>query len=713
MVCQQINGRWLLCGLLAALTWARPMLADEPTEPKDALARLSGVIRWVDGRPLVQPEVKLHRWSEDGERWQPAEKVAEVDANGKFLFDNLPGDQYWCVVVRVPEAGLALRQIVIEAGKTANVNVTLKPAVAGYVTVRDEHGQPLAGAKFRSCGIVDGNEGTFFLLRGNEAALGLPVSESDDSGRLFLPELPEGAVLESCGIDHSRHAEATLKQKSALQAGEIAACELPAGFPLRFQFVDPESAAPPSRLSEVQVLLYGNLHSRDAVAVMGVPFPVREGRTEFHMQPGEFNIFRVKSASHYMTPRLLTKDNERLRIAAGEYDQWTFRALPKVLVHGRVMKEDGTPVAKAYVIGEIENLLADGTAAPKAWGEWASTEWRVTDAQGEYEVHLAPGRGRISYQGEGLPAMENTPVVIAGRDEQRAPDIVVRDLPKIRGTVIGLDGQPAQKVLVRVHSDSSMRHHVQPVLTDGQGRFEFALTYMLYDTKTEQRVYEHQVFAYSPYESLGGVTTIDLRDENSVDDVTIRMTEQPVTWPLSEMKVAFMPWERGEPDEIQRQERIKPENAIGIAVPDLDGILWLNSDKRSLADFRGQFVFLDFYTTWCGPCARDFPTVKMVHDLYRERGVTVIGVHDNSSAHDAIREHAAEKGMEMPIVIDHEDGRILKAYEALWLASGYPSYVLLDPEGRLISSDRCTPCPTLRNYKVERVRQLLLQRLTY
>ena len=74
-----------------------------------------------------------------------------------------------------------------------------------------------------------------------------------------------------------------------------------------------------------------------------------------------------------------------------------------------------------------------------------------------------------------------------------------------------------------------------------------------------------------------------------------------------------------------------------------------------------------------------------------------------------IREHAASKKMEMPIVIDREDGRILKAYEQLWLAMGYPSYVLLDREGRLLQSDRCTPGPTLRVYKLEIVRQALLQ----
>jgi thiol-disulfide isomerase/thioredoxin len=282
-------------------------------------------------------------------------------------------------------------------------------------------------------------------------------------------------------------------------------------------------------------------------------------------------------------------------------------------------------------------------------------------------------------------------------------------MPTIRGTVFGLDGQPAPRMLVRAFSNSVLRFTAKPVMADEAGRFEIPLTLMPAHRGTETRMYEHQVYAFSPYEPIGGVVTIDLRNEESVGRLSIRMTEQPVEWPLSEMRSAFTPWERGEPDDRMRQERLKPGNAVGSPVPELDGNLWLNTDRRSLAEFRGQFVFLDFYTTWCGPCRGDFPTVKLVYDVYRDHGVTVIGVHDNSSSHDAIREHAAEHHMEMPIIVDHEDGRTLKAYEKLWLAYGYPSYVLLDPNGRLVKSDRCTPSPTLRSYKLEVVRQTLLQ----
>jgi thiol-disulfide isomerase/thioredoxin len=699
--------------LILAVLPVEPVAAtvDDASTSSAAKSRISGVVRWADGRPVVDPQINLHRWNQDGNGWREAERVTAIDADGNFAFEDLPADQYCCVAVRVPGAGLALRQISTEAGETAKVRVTLRPAVKSFVTVRDDQGRPLDGARFRSWEIVDGTEGTCSLRRGGEPGLGLPVAISDESGRLAFPELPQGAILKRMHIDHPRFAAALLGPEQSLKAGEIATCHLQAGFPLRLQFVQPDEGHSPPDLSEISLRLW-HKDLRHADSILSIPFPVKDGYVEQQLQPGEFQLLDMQSERYLFTPWVHPKDRSRLRFTPGEHDQWTFRALPKVLVRGRVLKGNGNPLPKATLGGSIENLLGDGTRVPDNWYAWVSTEFADTDEDGEYRIHLAPGRGRIEYLGDGIPSVDHWDVTIEGTKEQRMPDIVVRDLPAIRGEVLGLDGQPATQTVVRAFSDSNVRYITKPVLTDGKGRFEIPLTSMPVNLKTETPLYVHQVFAYAPYESVGGVATIDLHDQNAVGEVRIPMTKQPADWPLSEMRVAFSERERGEPDEQFRRDWMKPENAVGSAVPELDGALWLHTDKQRLADFRGQFVFLDFYTTWCGPCRADFPTVKMVYDLYRHRGVTVIAVHDNSSAHDVIREHAAEKGMEMPIVVDKDDGRILKAYEALWLASGYPSYLLLNPEGRLVTSDRCTPGPTLRLYKVELVRQLLLQHST-
>jgi thiol-disulfide isomerase/thioredoxin len=66
--------------------------------------------------------------------------------------------------------------------------------------------------------------------------------------------------------------------------------------------------------------------------------------------------------------------------------------------------------------------------------------------------------------------------------------------------------------------------------------------------------------------------------------------------------------------------------ALGQLAPD-----WKLSDAggvtHSLSDYRGQVVVLDFWATWCGPCAALMPRMQKLQDKFRDRGVVVFGIN--------------------------------------------------------------------------------------
>lgn len=685
--------------------------ADEPDEEANSAAetsRIHGTVRWMDNRPINDCQIELHRRDSVRRRWQAKETSVAVTADGKFQIESLPRDEYWCLAVRTPDAGVTLRQIVVKSGETESVNFVLYPPASAHIRIHDDEGLPIAGARIRHLEFVDGTEGSFNITRGDESVFGFTDAPSDQEGRLPIEGFSSGLTLKSMWIDHSNFAAATLKPELQMRSSEMAAVELKPGLPLHFRFAERTEDKSLPDLKEVVVQLrHSNL--READSILSVPYPVQHGMLAVRLQPGAFSMLRIESDSAFMLPSVSLEYGEALNIAPQHYDYWTFRCLPKVLVRGRVVKEDGTPVASEYLTGSIRNVLADGSPVPREWEQWAQTELRKTDSQGEYEISLAPGDGRIEYLGYGVPSVEQLNVDVRGTVEQRVPDIVVRDLPAIRGIVLGADGLPASGAVVRLHSNSSARYFSTSVVTGSDGRFDLPVTHMPHHPDTEERVYVNSVFAFLADQSIGGVTTVDLRDSAGAQNLTVAMQKQAIDWPLSAMSEAFYPWERGDagswPDRKQT-----PENQAGVTVPNLDGSLWLNTDKHSLNDFLGQYVLLDFYTTGCGPCNADFPRVRMVYDVLGQSGVAVIAVHDNSSAVEEIREHAAKKGMEMPIVIDHPDGRMLKPWNDLGLVSGYPSYVLLDPEGRLVAADGTIAAPMLRVYKLEIIRQELLRR---
>jgi thiol-disulfide isomerase/thioredoxin len=66
--------------------------------------------------------------------------------------------------------------------------------------------------------------------------------------------------------------------------------------------------------------------------------------------------------------------------------------------------------------------------------------------------------------------------------------------------------------------------------------------------------------------------------------------------------------------------------AVGDPAPE-----WKLADPsgktHTLADYRGRVVVLDFWATWCGPCAKVMPRLEKLQKKYGERGLAVLGVN--------------------------------------------------------------------------------------
>ncbi len=694
---------WVIFCLVMLNPGARFVCAQGKTNT--ASCEFRGQILDPAGEPVESADVRLHRWNSETSCWSPAERTAESDTDGHFGFDELPPDEFWCLRVTAANTGLRLHSQALKSGEHCDIKLTLSAPVNAFFTIVDEDGKPLAGAIFRSYAIADEDRNLFFVQRQSECDLKIDIAVSDENGHLPLPPFCTGTSLDGFWIDHPTFSAKGGNLKTPLFDGELDRVYLQPGFPLRIAFVD-EDNTPTDALNEVSVRLLNNVTSHDT-SIIDTSYPVKNSNLTVAMSESQFRIFILRSSEHFITPNVVQARPATFAIKPDTNDRWNFRVVPKVSVAGRIIDEHGQPVAGAPFRGEIENLMADGTLAPGEWGQWAFADSAASDENGEFRIRLAKGRGRVFYQGIGIPSSQITEVVVSGSDGQRIPDIVVKDLPTINGRVLDSDGHPVSHAVVRIHSASSVRYTL-PVVTGSDGSFHIPLEALPTAEDTDEAAYEHQVFAYLPNERRGGVVTLDLRNRMSCQELEIALSNHPAEWPLSEMTSGFSAWEKGDGD--SRPDKIRTnKNSVGAIVPGLDGEVWLNTGLKSLSEFQGRFILLDFYTTWCGPCQRDFPSVQAVHDLFSSQDVAVIAIHDNSSPMEKIRSHAAEKGMAMPIVVDHSDGRILNAWNKIGLTRGYPSYVVLDREGRLLASDDSTPGPLLRNYKIEIVRQILLK----
>jgi len=98
--------------------------------------------------------------------------------------------------------------------------------------------------------------------------------------------------------------------------------------------------------------------------------------------------------------------------------------------------------------------------------------------------------------------------------------------------------------------------------------------------------------------------------------------------------------------------------------------------RMQLTDLRDKVVILDFWATWCQPCAMQAPILDRVARRYRD-DVVVLGINVGEAPSKA-QKYAALKGLSYPILVD-PDGQAQRAYGANTL----PTVVLIDRKGNI------------------------------
>ena len=328
-----------------------------------------------------------------------------------------------------------------------------------------------------------------------------------------------------------------------------------------------------------------------------------------------------------------------------EHNWFAFDFKPKVRVQGRMVDSaSGKRVEDSYVQGEVAATGAGGPFAEFA-EKWTHVDWADPDADGHFEMKLAAGPARLTGGSQGYTAPEdNLEVDVAADGSTVARDILLSPMPKVRGTVTTSDGRPIAQAIVRF--GGSELGHVQPVATDAEGRFELTPPWIPIDQETKAHLPKQSIVAFHPLEPLGGRAEISLDDPKSLDHVAVTLVPQEVKQLLASIDSQIGVRKKlADPVEQKKNEE---RSLVGKPAPELDGVTWLNTDKpqMTLADFRGKYVLLDFWTTWCGPCHADFPGVRLLHDLYKDKGFVIIGVHDNSMPLAAIQADVKKESLD-------------------------------------------------------------------
>ena len=119
--------------------------------------------------------------------------------------------------------------------------------------------------------------------------------------------------------------------------------------------------------------------------------------------------------------------------------------------------------------------------------------------------------------------------------------------------------------------------------------------------------------------------------------------------------------------------------SVGQSYVDIKGTD-INGNPASLSDYvgKGNYVLVDMWASWCGPCTREIPNLANVYNLYKDKGLTVLGIYvwdELANLAPAIE----REGITWPQIIDSNE-----TATKLYGVQGIPCIILIGPDGTIL-----------------------------
>ncbi|MFW5694640.1 MAG: TlpA disulfide reductase family protein [Alkalispirochaeta sp.] len=108
------------------------------------------------------------------------------------------------------------------------------------------------------------------------------------------------------------------------------------------------------------------------------------------------------------------------------------------------------------------------------------------------------------------------------------------------------------------------------------------------------------------------------------------------------------------------------------------GLPSLTDDERRLSDYSGQFVFLNFWATWCPPCREEMPSMEVMHHELADLPFRVVAI-DVQEGRDTVAAFVDEMDYSFEILLD-ESGRVAANYGV----RGIPTTYFISPAGTVL-----------------------------
>ncbi|MFE7088696.1 redoxin domain-containing protein [Sphingobacterium spiritivorum] len=130
----------------------------------------------------------------------------------------------------------------------------------------------------------------------------------------------------------------------------------------------------------------------------------------------------------------------------------------------------------------------------------------------------------------------------------------------------------------------------------------------------------------------------------------------------------------------------------------------LTGDKITWSKWKGQYIYVDFWATWCGPCIQEIPALDSLRHDYKDKPITFVSISfDSKKDQQKWKDFVNDKKLEgIQLLADPDNHKLVtQALNILQI----PRFLLLDPKGNIVDANALRPSD-------KRIRSLLDKLLT-
>lgn len=273
-----------------------------------------------------------------------------------------------------------------------------------------------------------------------------------------------------------------------------------------------------------------------------------------------------------------------------------------------------------------------------------------------------------------------------------AQKVVIKGDARDLGNTFSAEGSPDTKLFLEYNV---MGQHQKRRTDSLENIFRTALITQKMDSLTAdslskelQKPYETMIAQYSDKvaqkirentSSFASIMAIQqLRPENYMDVYKALDQGLQQKYPNSDEIKSFHAMVQQTQMMVARAEATK----VGNEAPEL--ILPTPDNKElALSSLRGKVVLIDFWASWCGPCRKEMPNVKLVYQKYKDKGFEIYGVSLDKDR-NAWLEAIEKDGLKWPQVSD------LKFWQSeaaqTYAVQSIPHTVLIGKDGKILAS---------------------------